>query len=404
MRYMLPLGLVLFLPTIVRASDPDPRRLLEQADAALHAARSLRYTAQGDVTGDLREQLARISGTVTIAPVVAGNTTKIRVDGDLVNPRETEPRRMQLTADGKVLTLIDHKQKLIVKKDLPASAWMLTPVSAVLIRELGSEKPFEREVQAQTLEYVGSEKVGEVECDVIRAVFGAGEEVRWALARNTHLPYRVERTVKTPVAGVVTTTISELKAGETVGDDAFALAKPEGYQELGAPPAARASGLLAVGADAPDWKLKDSGGKELSLKSLRGKVVLLDFWATWCGPCRMAMPAVQRLHDKYKDKPVAILGMNCWEKNKELDPGAWMKQNGFSYPVIVNSDSAATDYKVRGIPTFYVIDPQGKILFAGSGMSPGVESAIEQMIAEQVAKLAGSAPGKAGPESKPAAG
>ncbi len=68
--------------------------------------------------------------------------------------------------------------------------------------------------------------------------------------------------------------------------------------------------------------MKDPAGKSVSLKSLRGKIVLLDFWATWCGPCRMAMPGLQKLHDRYKDKPVAIYGVNCRERRPDANPMA----------------------------------------------------------------------------------
>src|SRR6266567_2066513 len=71
--------------------------------------------------------------------------------------------------------------------------------------------------------------------------------------------------------------------------------------------------LLAIGATAPDWELSDADGKLQTLAQYRGKIVVLDFWATWCGPCAEVMPQMQKLHEKYKDKGVAVFGVSSWE-------------------------------------------------------------------------------------------
>src|SRR5947199_8917493 len=81
--------------------------------------------------------------------------------------------------------------------------------------------------------------------------------------------------------------------------------------------------LLAVGATAPDWELSDADGKLQTLAQYRGKIVVLDFWATWCGPCAEVMPQMQKLHEKYKDRGVTVFGVSSWEKN---DPGVLMKE------------------------------------------------------------------------------
>jgi thiol-disulfide isomerase/thioredoxin len=149
---------------------------------------------------------------------------------------------------------------------------------------------------------------------------------------------------------------------------------------------------ISAGAKAPDFTLKDRAGKEWKLSSLRGKVVLLDFWATWCGPCKMAMPGVQKLHEKYKDRPVAVLGMNCWERNPNADPADYMKQMKFTYPLLLKADEAATKYHVSGIPTFYLIDPDGKILLAFAGAGEDKTHQAEIAIDQALAKLAARPP------------
>lgn len=94
----------------------------------------------------------------------------------------------------------------------------------------------------------------------------------------------------------------------------------------------------------------------------------------------MAMPIVQKLHDKYKDKPVAVYGVNCLERNPKSDPAGFMKGRGFAYPTLVKADRVAQAYQVRGLPTFYLIGPDGRILMAHSGLTPTMEAQVDALI------------------------
>ena len=135
--------------------------------------------------------------------------------------------------------------------------------------------------------------------------------------------------------------------------------------------------MLKIGTSAPDFALKTPGGEKVSLAGLRGNVVVLDFWATWCGPCKMAMPGVQRLHEKFAGKPVRIFGVNCWERDG--DPVQFMKDKKYTYGLLLEGDDVAEKFKVRAIPTFYVIDRAGKIAYAGF-YKPGHEDELTAVI------------------------
>jgi len=112
---------------------------------------------------------------------------------------------------------------------------------------------------------------------------------------------------------------------------------------------------------APDLKVKDLDGKELTLQSYKGKVVLLNFWATWCGPCRAEIPGLIRIQDAYKDR-VQIIGMNV----DDDDPGrlrAFVKDKGINYPVAMTSVAVRLAYGgVGALPTLFVINPEGKMV------------------------------------------
>jgi thiol-disulfide isomerase/thioredoxin len=127
--------------------------------------------------------------------------------------------------------------------------------------------------------------------------------------------------------------------------------------------------------NAPDFKLTTLDGKTVELSKLRGKPVFIDFWATWCGPCRRALPHTQKLAEKY-GKDAHILAINLKE-----DPDTvrqFMQSNNYTFTVPMDTNgSVAAEYRVRGIPHFVLIDARGKIQFVQIGYGPGIEQRFE---------------------------
>jgi thiol-disulfide isomerase/thioredoxin len=113
--------------------------------------------------------------------------------------------------------------------------------------------------------------------------------------------------------------------------------------------------------DAPAWALTTLDGKPVSSESLKGKVVLIDFWATWCGPCRMTIPHLAALHQAYKDKGFEVVGVSLDQQGPAVVT-AFVGKQSIPYTVAMGNAKIVQDFGgVRGIPTAFIISQDGKI-------------------------------------------
>jgi len=119
---------------------------------------------------------------------------------------------------------------------------------------------------------------------------------------------------------------------------------------------------------APAFTLTNLDGKSVSLSDFRGKVVVLDFWATWCPPCRREIPDFIDLQKEYGSQGVQVVGIALDEPDKVQ---AFARQNGMNYPVLLGSDEISMRYGgIEGIPTTFIIDKSGKIVNRFEGFRP----------------------------------
>ncbi len=113
---------------------------------------------------------------------------------------------------------------------------------------------------------------------------------------------------------------------------------------------------------APDFTLKNLDEKKINLKDYKGKVVLLNFWATWCEPCLEEMPSMQKVYNKLKDKGFVVLAVSIDEDRGERNVRAFAKKLGLSFPILLDPDQKVRDkYFNNSLPTSYLINAKGKL-------------------------------------------
>jgi thiol-disulfide isomerase/thioredoxin/outer membrane lipoprotein-sorting protein len=220
---------------------------------------------------------------------------------------------------------------------------------------------------------LGGEKVP---CDVVEYDSIAGGELNglrdaggalW-IEKARHLVLRELSVLKgdSAAAGApflemrMTTSFDMVRVGQPLPDSLFVFVPPAGTLEVErfGPQRPRTEDLS--GKPMIDFALKDLAGKTHKLSALKGKVVLIDFWASWCGPCRREMPTIQKLYQAYRAKGLVVLAVNVRED--AATAGEFLRQNKLTFTALLDAEGAvAQQYQASAIPTMAVIDRKGRI-------------------------------------------
>ena len=141
-----------------------------------------------------------------------------------------------------------------------------------------------------------------------------------------------------------------------------------------------------IGKPAPNFKLDLLGGGEVELQALKGKnIVLLDFWATWCGPCRRVMPTLDEVSKQYAEKGVRYLAVNLRETPAKIE--SYLKSAGLKIEVPLDKDgSVATRYGVEGIPTMAIVDKKGVVRDVHVGASANLKAELTKTLDKLIAE------------------
>jgi len=140
------------------------------------------------------------------------------------------------------------------------------------------------------------------------------------------------------------------------------------------------------GFSAPDFELLTASGETVRLQQLRGQVVLLNLWASWCPPCKAEMPAIQAVHQAYQQQGLVVLAVNSTFQDDRRSALDFAGQNGLSFPILFDEQGAVTRlYQVRALPTTFFIDRQGVIRYTDVG-GPLPEALLRVRLGELLAE------------------
>lgn len=139
---------------------------------------------------------------------------------------------------------------------------------------------------------------------------------------------------------------------------------------------------VAIGDDHPpaaDFTLADANGQVITLSDLRGQVVMINFWASWCAPCRQEMPLLEQIHQRYAPLGFTLLGINVEEN--PADGQAFLRERPVSFPVLYDPENGVSKlYDVVAMPSTVLIDRQGNVRFLHHGYKPGYENDYQDQI------------------------
>ena len=130
---------------------------------------------------------------------------------------------------------------------------------------------------------------------------------------------------------------------------------------------------VGPGSSAPTFQLPAAAGSPLALGDLKGQVVLINFWASWCGPCRQEMPLLESIYKKYNKLGFTLIGVNVEPDSNAAN--AWLQQTPVSFPILYDKESKVSKlYDVAGMPSTVIIDRTGKVRVLHRGYKPGDEN------------------------------
>jgi peroxiredoxin len=140
---------------------------------------------------------------------------------------------------------------------------------------------------------------------------------------------------------------------------------------------------VTIDAYAPDFTLKSLDGGNLRLEEYRGQVVLINFWASWCGPCRQEMPLLDRLHQRYEDAAFVVLGINV--EGSEAPARSLLDKIPVTFPVLIDANqTVSAQYKLEAMPTTVLVDRDGIVRYVHRGYKPGDEAKYIEIVKELI--------------------
>jgi thiol-disulfide isomerase/thioredoxin len=346
-------------------SLPDANVLVKEQAAAIKKHDTMRY--EGEMNIEMTGQVPmKITGEISMA---IQNPGKMRMDS------KTQGINIVMVSDGETTWAYNSQANQYVKENVGMGPMAILKMMGMQdMPDISKVASTSKTLREETLEVDGQKH----DCWVVETKVAAMDVpgAQGAKVSDMVMTMWLDKKLSIDLQSTISMKMSvmgnnigmsekmvkkNLKIDEPMPDSFFIFTPPEGATETdtlmgSALPAADLAGQPAAAFD-----VKGVDGKSYSLAKLKGKPVLLDFWATWCGPCRKAMPAVDKMYQDFKEQGLVVLAVNSGEERALVDE--FLKKTPMQYPAVLSGDSKILDaYHVSAFPTFVMIGRDGKIV------------------------------------------
>lgn len=376
MRFIIAtVGICAFFSLACTRPAVDARQLLNESRIALRGVESVEYRFTFESSGE--GSTAPMQGRVVLQRLDLSGSRYLAYLDAKVGPGNDSSHRLVGVKQAERIQLLDGDRRILhTGSPYSGGGILVGRMSPAFMYPFFDPESLAGEIEALEVTLESTDRNGEIDCDWVRVRYdNDDEDSRWCIGRLDRLPRALEWI--SPEGGS-SLKIEDLTFPERPAFPAIEL--PAGFtrQEttVGPPP----------GTTMEPWTLERPDGTAVSLDELRGQVVVLDFWATWCPPCRAELLALDRLLEDFEDHPVIAFAVNSLESLEPGDPEAFMTELGISLDVLLAGDEVHGRLAPGNLPALAVIDAKGRLVGVTTGyLGEGSDRYIQELITRALA-------------------
>lgn len=362
---------------------------LEATAAAIKDMSSISFQAsQSNSKGSMTEKIKADLNVQMVRNDDAKRSWNIRYTGTAegLGTAGDEEGNLQVEVhnDGTATTWIDFKEeKVYIKRTRLAKGApiQMATYGTQFLDELTSDAPFAQAIAESEITYEGEESIGGVSCDIIK-IIKAGTNIKemWWFGKEDHFPRKYITGIEQ--MGDTTILVSNVKINQEINPDDLTIEFPPNFEVEDRGPNRVAGGAAVgnqagpaprrrgteIGNEAPDFELTNASGELVRLSSLRPNVVVLNFWGSWCLPCRDANDELEALQKHFSGQDVKVLALACKEPDA-TSAADLMAENNWTFELLNDASKTARIYTVRKYPTIMVIGREGEVVHVTKGYS-----------------------------------
>ena len=362
-------GLALLLLPLALAAQPDPRELVRQSADAIKQYPT--YELESIV-------LIEMHGGIIDTKLEMPSSISVRRPDHMRIESRSKAGQVTIVSDGEHTWYYMSPAKKYIKREASGSPEAAVNDSGILPKNLPDVSK-----SIKSVKITGEESLpvngDDMPCWVVETVFNKielpdhdiiineGKQLSW-IRKSDHLNLQTAFTAKLTMEGVAepvtmtqSTRTTAVRLNINLQDSLFQFTPPPGATETADWTLPGIAKPDVIGKPAPNFKAKTIAGAAVDLAELRGKVVLLDFWATWCLPCQRELPNLEKLHREFQDKGLVVVGLNVGEERTAVDK--FLGSMALTYPLVLvdNEAELVAQLAVNAFPTMVLIDSEGKV-------------------------------------------